>query len=131
MLDNQVKQGVQVFPVLAQVINAPAITARGIHDGEIKLVFISIERDEEIKDLINHLIGAGIAAINLVDDDDRPQALFQRLAQHELGLRHRAFGGIGQENHAIRHVEDTFNLTPEISVARGVDNVDPHIPPLD
>ena len=65
-----------------------------------------------------------VVLVDLVDGDDRLQPDLQRLLQHELGLRHRAFGGIDQQHRAVDHVEDALDLAAEIGMARGVDDVD-------
>jgi hypothetical protein len=57
------------------------------------------------------------------------EALRQRLAEHELGLRHRAFGGIDEDHHAVHHREDALHLAAEIGVAGGVDDVDAGVLP--
>jgi hypothetical protein len=48
----------------------------------------------------------------------------QSLADHELGLRHRALGGVDQHDGAVHHRQDTLDLAAEVGVARGVDDVD-------
>ncbi len=48
----------------------------------------------------------------------------QRLAQHEAGLRQGPLGRVDQQQHAVDHRQPTFDLTAEIGVARGVDDVD-------
>ena len=40
---------------------------------------------------------------------------------------HGAFGGIHQEQNAIDDGQRALDLTPEVGMARGVDDVDPHI----
>ena len=72
-----------------------------------------------------------VRPVDLVDDDDRLQADLQRLAEHELGLRHRAFGGIDQHDGAVHHVEDALDLAAEIGVAGRVDDVDAGVLPDD
>jgi hypothetical protein len=52
------------------------------------------------------------------------QAERQRLAGDELGLRHRAFGAVDQQDHAVDHREDALDLAAEVGVAGGVDDVD-------
>ena len=52
------------------------------------------------------------------------QAQRQRLAGHELGLRHRAFGRIDQQDDAVDHRQDALDLAAEIGVAGRVDDVD-------
>ena len=67
---------------------------------------------------------ARVLAVDLVDDDDRAQVEFERLAQHEARLRHHAFGGIDQQQHALHHLQHALDLTAEIGVARRVDDVE-------
>src|ERR1700679_2324049 len=70
-----------------------------------------------------------IGLVDLVDADDRLEADLQRLADHELGLRHRPFGSVDQHDRAVDHREDALDLAAEIGVAGGVDDVDPMILP--
>ena len=44
--------------------------------------------------------------------------------KHKLSLRHWAFLSVNDKKNAVGHIESTFNLTGEVSVARGIDNVD-------
>ena len=59
------------------------------------------------------------------------QPHLQRLGDHELGLRQRAFGGVDQHDRAVDHVEDALDLAAEIGVARRVDDVDAGVLPDD
>ena len=67
---------------------------------------------------------AGVGAVGLVDHEDHRQVRGQRLAQHEAGLRQRAFGRVDQQQHAVDHGQPALDLTAEVGVARGVDHVD-------
>ena len=71
-----------------------------------------------------HLVRAGVGAVHLVDHHDRMQPAGQRLADHELGLRQHALGGVHQHDGAVHHVQDALDLAAEIGVAGGVDDVD-------
>ncbi len=51
------------------------------------------------------------------------------LPKNEFCLWHRAFGGIGQQNNAVRHMQHALHLTAEIGVTGGINNVDPRIFP--
>ena len=55
--------------------------------------------------------------------------LRKRLAEHELGLRHRPLGRVDQQQAAVDHRQDALDLAAEIGVARRVDDVDPHALP--
>ena len=48
----------------------------------------------------------------------------QSLAQHVFGLGHGAFIGINQKQYAVNHVQHAFYLATEVSMARGIQNVD-------
>ncbi len=69
--------------------------------------------------------------VDLVDDDDRLQADLERLADDELGLRHRPFGGVDQHDAPIHHRQDALDLAAEIGVAGRVDDVDAGVLPVD
>ena len=68
--------------------------------------------------------GARVLAVDLVDDHDRAQVELQRLAQHEARLRHHAFGGVDQQQHALHHLQHPLDLAAEVGVARRVDDVE-------
>ena len=65
----------------------PAVAARAVEHGEVELLVGRIERGEQVEDLVEHRLVALVGTVDLVDDDDRPQALLQGLGDHELGLR--------------------------------------------
>ena len=78
-------------------------------------------------DPLQRRLGLGMSAIDLVDHDDDPEPDLERLAQHEPGLRHRAFGRINQQQASIGHVEDTLDFPAEVRMPGGVDDVDGHV----
>ena len=109
----------------------PAGTAGTVKDREVELFVGGVESREKIEDFVDDFLVAGVRTVDLVDGDDRTETDLQRLADHELGLRHRAFGGIDQNNRAIHHRQDTLDFTAEVGVAGGVDDVDAGIFPFD
>ena len=131
MRHHNVQKRVQILARRVKLGRAPAVTARGVQDREIKLLIIRIKRDKQIEHLVDDGIGSTIGPVDLVDHDDRTKPLFQRLAKNELGLRHRSLGGVGQQDHPISHIEYTFDLTAEIGVTRRVNDVDADILPDD
>ena len=78
-----------------------------------------------------NLVGARILAVDLVDHDDRADALGQRLADDELGLRQHALSRVHQHDRAVHHIQDALHLAAEIGMARGVDDVDADVFPDD
>src|SRR5207245_4969348 len=59
----------------------------GIKDREVELFLFGIEINEEVINLIQHFLRAGVGAVNLIDYDNRRQSSFERLAQNVAGLR--------------------------------------------
>ena len=130
MAQDQVEHGREVLagPVHRQV--GPALAARGEERVEIQLLIRRAEGGEQVEHLVVDLIRAGVLAVHLVDHHDRTQAARQRLGQHELGLRQRAFRRVAQHDRAIDHGQDAFHLAAEIGVAGGVHDVDLHALPF-
>ena len=131
VVDHEVEKGRKVLALVFQRQRGPALTARGPEDGEVELFVGRVQRGEKIEDLLVHHFGLRVGAVDLVDEDDGADAELERLAQHELGLRQRAFGGIAQHDGAVHHGKDAFHLGAEIGVAGGVDDVDAGVLPHD
>jgi hypothetical protein len=124
VVHDQVEQRVEVFPRAVELRIRPAGAARGIEMREIELVLVGVERGEEVEHLVERAVGLGIGLVDLVQHHDGTQAEGQRLLRDELGLRHRAFGGIDQQDDPVHHAQDPLHLAAEIGVAGGVDDVD-------
>ena len=107
-----------------------AIAAAGKKHGKIKLFISRIQRHEQVEHFVEHFLNPLVGPVDLVHDDNRTQAERKRLAGHELGLRHCAFGSVYKQNHPINHAQDALDLTAEIGVAGRIDNVDPRIDAL-
>ena len=50
--------------------------------------------------------------------------MFQRFPQYILGLWHRSFIGIHQQQHAVHHVQNPFYFAAKVSVPWCIQNVD-------
>ena len=48
----------------------------------------------------------------------------KRTLKHKAGLRHRAFGGVHQQKHAVDHFKHTLHLAAEIGVTGCVNDID-------
>jgi hypothetical protein len=70
------------------------------------------------------MCGSMFGLSSLVDDDDRSQTSFERFAQNESRLGHRAFTGIYDQECAFDHSENALHFATEVGVSRGVDDVD-------
>src|SRR3546814_3871801 len=110
MLDDLLEQRRQRAVAHIGVGAGIAVAAAGEEDGEIELVVIGVEADEQIEHLVEHFLRARVRPIDLVDDDDRLEPERERLAGDELGLRNRALGGVDEQEHAIRTEGHTTEL---------------------
>ena len=131
VVEDELVERVEVLARAVELGVGPAGAAGGVEDREVELVLVGVERHEEVEDLVQRPVGLGVGLVDLVEDDDRAQAEPQRLGGDELGLRHRAFGGVDEEEDAVDHAEDALDLAAEVGVAGGVDDVDAVALPLD
>ena len=105
---------------------APCFGGR-IDDREVDLLLVGVQIEEELVGLVEHLGDPGVPAIHLVDHKDDGQALGQRLAQHEPGLRQRPFAGVHEQQDAVDHRQAPLDLAAEVRVPGRVDDVDRHV----
>ncbi len=108
-----------------------AITRVGVEHWKLDLFLSRVEVDEQVIDFVQHLFRPRVRSIDLVENDDGRQAALQSLAKHEPRLRQRSFGRVDQQHHPIDHRERPLHFPAEISVARGVDDIDEEIPEPD
>ena len=100
----------------------------GVHDGELDLVLVGVEVEEQLVYLVDDLGDAGVGTVDLVDDDHEGQSGLQGLAQHEAGLGPGSFRGVDEQHDAVDHREGPFDLAAEVGVPGGVDDVDLDVP---
>ena len=126
-----IKQISDIVGRFLPVLTHPAVLSRTINHGEIQLLLGGIEREHQIEYHLVNLLRAAVRLIHLVNYNDRLQADFECLLQHETCLRHRTFEGINQQQAAIGHVEHTLYLATEIRVSWSVDDIDFNAFPID
>ena len=66
---------------------------------------------------------AGILPVNLVDNNDRLEPVFQSLAQDKFRLCLRTVVGIHHQKDAIDHLHDPLDFSAKIGVPGSIDNV--------
>ena len=93
-------------------------------DGEIEDMVGRIELHEQVEHLVHDRVASGRGLVDLVYHHDDAQVQGERLLEDEIGLRHGAFGGVDEQEHAVRHLQHPLDLPAEIGVARRVDDVD-------
>ena len=113
-----------VIEMALPLLGGEAELGRGVDGGEIELGVGGVKLEEELEDHVEDLVRAGVVAVDLVDDNDGLRADFERLAEHELGLRLRTVEGIDDEHDAVDHLENALHFAAEIGVAGSVDDVD-------
>ena len=129
VLQHLVEQGRHVGLRLAGRIRHPALLGGTVDDREVELFVSRVEGGEEVEHFVDDFGRTSVRLVDLVDADDGLQPDFQRLAQDELGLRHRAFGRIHEDDRPVDHRKNALDLAAEIGVARRVDDVDPNVLP--
>ncbi len=123
VLDHQVHQRTEVGALLALGQRSPAGFGVCVDDRELDLVAFGSEVHEQFVDLVDHLGDPGVGPVDLVDHEDHRQAGVKRLSEYEPGLRQRTLGGVDQQNHAVDHGQAPLDLSAEVGVAGGVDDV--------
>ena len=129
MRRDHLEQGRHVGADLAGLVRSPALQGRSIDHREVELVFIGAQTIEQIEGLIDHPVRARRRAVGLVDHHDRLETARQRLLGDERCLRHRPVDSIDQQQHAIDHRQDAFDLAAEIGVSGRIDDIDRPIAP--
>ena len=124
VLDDEVEERLEVRVRVGQRRLGDAQLADGVDDGEIGLGFAGLEVAEEIEDLVQDFGRSRVGAVDLVDDDDDRVAELKALSKYEARLRERTFGCVDEEESAVGHEQRTLDLSAEVGVARGVDDVD-------
>ena len=124
MFDDLVEQRAQAIARVAHVIDRPALLAAGVEVGKVQLFVVGPDRREQVESVIQHPIGISMRAVDLVQHHDRLQSKLERLAEHELGLRHYTFLGIHQKQAAVDHAQNSLYLAAKVRVAWRVDDID-------
>ena len=123
-VDDGLEERLQVGAGLGGIGGCGAVLGDGVEDGEIELVFVGVEIDEEVVDLVQYFLRPRVGAVDFVDDHDGRQLGFEGLGEHVAGLRQRAFGGVDEEHDAVDHFEGALDFAAKIGVAGSVDDVD-------
>ena len=132
VLDDEIEKRAETFVLRAfRRIVHPAVTAGTVEDREVELLIGGVEIGEEVEHFVDDFFVASVRAVDLVDRYDRAKTDLQRLADNDLGLRHRAFGGIDENDRTVHHRQDALDFTAEVGVAGCVDDVDACILPDD
>ena len=124
LLNNRLHQRCEIFIVIFHAVLRNTIACRRIDNGKIELIVIGFKLHEEFENFIIDIINTLIWFVDLVDDNNRLQALLECLAKNILRLRHRPFKGIDEKKNAVNHVQNTLDLAAKIRVTWCINDVD-------
>ena len=131
MVDDGLEQRIHVVGLIVKAQLRVAVERGGVDHREVELLVGRAEVVEEVEHLVHDPVGACARAVDLVDDDNGLQAVLECLLGDEPGLGHRPVDGVDEEEHGVNHREHALHLAAEVGVARGVDDVDPVVLPVD
>ena len=123
IIQDCIKQRPQILSRVLHVQRCGSSPCGYIQDGVFDRRFIRFQIDQQIQNLIDHFFTPGVRPVHLVDHDQNLQLQFQRLLQHKAGLRHGSFKAVHQQQHAVHHLQHPFDLSAEICMPGGIDNV--------
>ena len=88
----------------------------------------AVDLGDDLHEPLLHLLRSDLELVDqpvhLVDEQDRPDALLQRLPDDRLGLGHDALDRADQDDDAVQGPHGPGHVAAEVHVARGVDEVD-------
>ena len=124
ILDDGLKQGLEIRAHFIGAVGSGALAAGAEDGGAVELLVRCIQVQQQLQHFVHYLVHPGIGLIHLVHRHDHLMTQLQCLLQHKTGLRHGAFSGIYQKDDAVDHFQDTLHLAAEVSVARGIHDID-------
>src|SRR5690606_21933070 len=119
-LKNRIHIVLEVFVLKA----SNTVQGAGVNNREVQLLVRGTQVIKQIKHLIHYPVRAGTRAVDLVHNHNRAQARCERFLGNKAGLRHGAVDGIHHQQHTVYHAHYPLNFATEVSVARGVYDVD-------
>ena len=124
LVDNHLEQGGHVGAGLVRLQAGVPLPGGGIAHGELQLVVVGAQLDEQVQHLVHHFRGAGPGPVDFIQHHHWLLAQGQSLFQHKAGLGHAALKGVHQQQHAVHHLQNPLYLAAKIGVAGGVHNID-------
>ena len=131
VVEDGLEEGGHVLPLVAELVHHVPVAAGAEDDRRVELLLGGVELQQELLDLVVHLLRLGVLAVDLVDHDHDLKAVGERLAQHEAGLGLGPVVGVHEEKHPVDHPERPLDLAAEVRVPGRVDDVDRLVVPVD
>ena len=88
------------------------------------MVIGGFQFDKKIEHHVEHLVWARVFSVDLINNDDRLEAVLHRLAQDKARLRLRPVVRVDHEQNPVDHFHDPLDFAAEIGVPWCIDNVD-------
>ena len=123
VLEYRVKEGEKILALLKGRERCGARSARAEYHGRVELLICRIKVKQKLKYLFLDLLKACVGLVYLVDYNDDLVLELERLLEHEARLGHRALCRVNEKQYAVYHLEYTFDLTAEVCVSGGVDDI--------
>ena len=123
MVYDRLEQRLHICALLIKLQHGNTGFGRSIDEGTVQLIVICIQFQEQFQDFIHHFLGPCFRTVDLVDTDNDRMIQFQSLLQNELSLWHGTFKGVHHKDDPIHHLENTFNLSAEVRMAWGIDDI--------
>ena len=101
-----------------------AVTSRAEDHGAVKLLVGRVEIHEKLENFLLDLLNARVGLVYLVDNDNNGMVQLKRTLKHEARLGHGALCGIDQQQNSVDHLEHALDLTAEVCVTGGVNDID-------
>ena len=95
-------------------------------NGEVELILLGAEVDEQINDFVNDFCGARVGSVDLIDNNEYFLLERKSLLKDKACLGHTALERIDEQKHAVDHHEYTLDLAAEIGMAGSVNDIDFH-----
>jgi hypothetical protein len=131
VIDNRLIQRSHVFRHIFVIQTRDTIQRRSVNDREVQLLVGRVEVNEQVEHLINNPVRTRARTVNLVDNNNRFQAMGKCFFGHEARLRHWAVKCVNHQQHGIHHGHHALNFTTEVGVPWGINDVDTVVIPFD
>src|SRR5208283_682935 len=69
--DDGFKEGEEIAGIVADLAMSDAGAGVGVDDGKVELIFGGVEVNEEVVDFVQYFFGAGVGAVDFVEDNHR------------------------------------------------------------
>ena len=126
-INNHIEKWEHIVVVIIWIKASVTINARSKDDvlhGELKLLISCAEVHHQVKRIVNNSLWASAITVNLVDNHHDRKACVDSVAQDKASLWHRALSCVNQQKRTVSHLQNALYLAAEVSMARGINNVD-------